>query len=119
MSIVGVAVGVLLTLLSPALGRQLPLKVYTTADGLPRNRINRIVRDSRGYLWFGTQEGLSRFDGYRFVNYEVGDGLPHRDVTDLLETRRGEYWVGTRRGVCRFRPALRSKFEVLLPSESP
>jgi ligand-binding sensor domain-containing protein len=43
-------------------GSQLPVKIYTTADGLSNNRINKIVRDSRGFLWFCTQEGLSRFD---------------------------------------------------------
>jgi ligand-binding sensor domain-containing protein/signal transduction histidine kinase len=99
--------------------RHLPVKVYTTADGLPRNRINNILRDSRGYLGFCTQEGLSRFDGYKFTTYGVEEGLPHRDVTSLLETRSGEYWVGTRRGLCRFYPASGTKFNVLLPSEKP
>ena len=44
---------------------RLPLKSYTTVDGLPHNGINKIVRDSRGFLWFCTEEGLSRFDGYQ------------------------------------------------------
>jgi len=47
---------------------QLPLQTYTTAEGLPHNEINRIVKDSRGFLWFCTAEGLSRFDGYIFRN---------------------------------------------------
>lgn len=46
---------------------RLPIKTYTTADGLVSNQICRIVRDSRGYLWFCTEDGLSRFDGYTFV----------------------------------------------------
>src|SRR5213593_1666428 len=93
-------------LLLPAFAHaeRLPLKAYTVADGLPNNVINKIVRDSRGYLWFCTQEGLSRFDGYKFTTYGVEDGLPRRDVTTLLETRAGEYRVGTRGGLCRFRP---------------
>src|ERR1019366_5474049 len=41
---------------------KLPLKIYTAADGLAHNSVNRIVRDSRGYLWLCTSEGLSRFD---------------------------------------------------------
>ncbi len=48
---------------------QLPVKVYTTADGLPNNRINKIVCDSRGFLWFCMREGLSQFDGHHFVTY--------------------------------------------------
>ncbi len=57
-------------LLSPALvqAERLPLKPYTVADGLPNNVITKIVRDSRGFLWFCTAEGLSRFDGYAFTN---------------------------------------------------
>lgn len=83
---------------------RLPLKSYTTIDGLPHNGINRIVRDSRGFLWFCTEEGLSRFDGYQFTNYGTDQGLPHAAVTDFLETRHGELWVATGAGVVRFNP---------------
>ena len=74
------------------LGQRLPIKTYTTADGLAHNTVNRIVRDSRGFLWFCTDDGLSRFDGYRFTNYGTDQGLPHGQVNDVLETREGEYW---------------------------
>src|SRR5262245_53325550 len=87
-----------------AWAERLPLKSYTTGEGLPHNGINRIVRDSRGLLWFCTEEGLSRFDGYTFTNYGVAQGLPHRNVTDFLETRSGEYWVATYGGLVHFNP---------------
>src|SRR5947207_5624921 len=86
------------------LSERLPLKAYTTADGLADNGINRIVRDSRGFLWFCTAEGLSRFDGYSFTNYGTAEGLPHPTVNDILETRGGEYWVATNAGLVRFNP---------------
>ncbi|HWN97714.1 MAG TPA: two-component regulator propeller domain-containing protein, partial [Blastocatellia bacterium] len=86
----------------------LPVKNYTTADGLARDQINRIVRDSNGYLWFCTEEGLSRFDGYEFTNYTTDHGLPSRTVYDLLETRGGIYWVATANGLCKFNPRGRS-----------
>src|SRR5437870_6390792 len=86
------------------LSERLPLKAYTTADGLPNNQINRIVRDSRGFLWFCTAEGLSRFDGYTFTNYTTDHGLPHGNVTYFLETRSGELWVGTSGGLVHFDP---------------
>ncbi len=93
----------LLLFLSTALQAvQLPLRKYTAADGLPHNIVNRIVRDSRGFLWFCTDEGLSRFDGYQFTNYTTDQGLPHPLVKDLLETQDGTYWVATGKGVCRF-----------------
>ncbi len=88
----------------PAKAERLPLKAYTVADGLPNNVINKIVRDSRGFLWFCTDEGLSLFDGYRFTNYGTNEGLPHPRVSDILETREGDYWVATNGGLCKFNP---------------
>ncbi|MGH9767240.1 MAG: ligand-binding sensor domain-containing protein, partial [Blastocatellia bacterium] len=82
--------------------QQLPIKSDTTAEGLAHNGINRIVKDSRGFLWFCTGEGLSRFDGYSFTNYGVEQGLPHHTVTDFLETRAGEFWLATWGGLVRF-----------------
>src|SRR5262249_49478653 len=75
------------------------------ADGLGSTFIESIVRDSRGFLWFCTRDGLSRFEGHSFVNYTVADGLPIPTVNDLLETRGGTYWIATNgAGVCRFNP---------------
>ncbi len=90
--------------LSDVVAQRLPLRTYTTAEGLPHNIINKIVRDSRGFLWFCTADGLSRFDGYEFVNFGTEQGLPHPAVTDLLETKEGEYWVATAGGLCKFNP---------------
>jgi len=87
-----------------AQAEKLPVRKFTTADGLPSNAVNCVKRDSRGFLWFCTAEGLSRFDGDRFVNYGIDQGLPDRLVTDFLETRKGEYWVGTLRGLARLNP---------------
>ncbi|HLM01180.1 MAG TPA: two-component regulator propeller domain-containing protein, partial [Pyrinomonadaceae bacterium] len=83
---------------------KIPFKSYTTAEGLAHDRVNRIVRDSRGFLWFCTGEGLSRFDGYEFKNYTQADGLPHRNVNDLLELGDGAYLVSTDDGLVFFDP---------------
>src|SRR5258707_14594287 len=86
--------------------QQLPVRTYTTADGLPRDLILRIVPDSHGFLWFCTGDGLSRFNGYEFTNYGIEHGLPHLFINGLLETRRGVYWVATNGGgVARFNPS--------------
>ncbi len=79
----------------------LPIRTFTTADGLAADSVYGIMSDSRGFLWFSTGEGLSRFDGYRFVSYGVEDGLPHGLVTAMIETRSGDHWIGTPRGVSR------------------
>jgi signal transduction histidine kinase/ligand-binding sensor domain-containing protein len=81
-----------------------PFKRYTMSDGLAHDRVERVVRDSRGFLWFCTAEGLSRFDGYEFKNYTQDDGLPHRVVRVFLETRDGKFWLGTGDGIVRFDP---------------
>jgi ligand-binding sensor domain-containing protein len=83
---------------------KLPFKSYTTAEGLAHDRVNEIVRDSRGFLWFCTGEGLSRFDGYEFKNYTQAHGLPHRSINDLLELEDGSYLVATDDGLTVFNP---------------
>ncbi len=101
----GITVLLLLLVLAPlAHSERLPIKIYATVDGLANNEVNKIVRDSRGFLWFCTGDGLSRFDGYTFANFGTDQGLPHHNVTDLLETRSGEYWIGTSGGLVRFNP---------------
>lgn len=87
-----------------AIAERLPFRTFTMADGLPRDHITRIVPDSKGYLWFCTSEGLSRFDGYKFTNYGEDEGLANRQVNDLVETKGGVYWVATQQGMCRFNP---------------
>jgi ligand-binding sensor domain-containing protein/signal transduction histidine kinase len=92
---------IILAALSPLESEQLPIRTYTTADGLAADRVHCIVPDSRGFLWFCTPEGLSRFDGYHFVSYGVKEGLPHAAISAVVETRGGEYFVGTARGISR------------------
>jgi signal transduction histidine kinase/ligand-binding sensor domain-containing protein len=88
----------LLALPGSAPAGQPPIRTYTTGDGLAQNHVLRVVRDSRGFLWFCTLDGLSRFDGYLFTNYGMPEGLPHPNVTDLLQARDGTYWVATNGG---------------------
>jgi signal transduction histidine kinase/ligand-binding sensor domain-containing protein len=83
---------------------QLPIRLYTASDGLPSNGVSCAVRDSHGFLWFCTDEGISRFDGYSFTNYTTEQGLPDHAVAGFLETRDGEYWVATTSALTRFNP---------------
>src|SRR5262249_38723637 len=88
----------------------------TTEDGLAHNHINAIRQDPRGYLWFCSDGGLSRFDGYGFTTYTIRDGLPHSWVNDILFGRDGSYWVATDGGVCRYTTSGAQRFTVSLPS---
>ncbi len=75
-----------------------PLQTYTTADGLPDNRVQSIVEDDAGRLWMGTQEGLCCFDGQRFIAYGKEAGLfsllHHWSAKDA----KGQLWFGTLAG---------------------
>jgi len=84
-----------------SMGELLPIRTYTTADGLAADSVYGIFADSRGFLWFSTTEGISRFDGNRFITYGMEDGLPHRAVNTIIETRSGDHWIGTRGGLGR------------------
>ena len=99
----GLLLAVILALPVAVRAERLPITTYTTANGLPHDRVKCIVRDSRGFLWFCTPVGLSRFDGERFVNYGVDLGLSHSSINELMEGADGTYWLATNGGgVCRF-----------------
>lgn len=81
-----------------AVGERLSIRQYGISAGLPNNRVVAIHQDAKGYLWFGTYEGLSRFDGYRFVNYSTRDGLGHSLINSIAEDGHGQIWVATNGG---------------------
>ncbi|HYG80185.1 MAG TPA: DUF4214 domain-containing protein [Pyrinomonadaceae bacterium] len=95
----GLAAGLALVICAGlARSEQLPVKHYTTADGLGSSKVTHIFQDSRGFLWFSTRDGLSRFDGYGFVTYDTRHGLSAPTINYLTETRAGVYWVATNGG---------------------
>src|SRR5215469_16882490 len=110
-------------LAAPVWAEQLPVQIYTTGDGLAHNHINCIRQDSHGFLWICTDEGLTRFDGYRLISYTNRDGLPHPWINDLLETRDGALWIASDGGVSRFNPApssaAGSMFVTYIPDRHP
>ncbi len=68
---------------------------YTQRDGLAGNMVYDMCQDDEGFLWFGTDNGLSRFDGKNFVNYTVKDGLMDNEVLHFKEDGFGRIWIGT------------------------
>ena len=102
---------ILLGMAGASVAEHLPVRTYTTGDGLPRDAVTFIKQDSRGFIWLAAGDGLSRFDGYKFTTYSTDDGLPDRRVNDLLETRDGVYWIATDAGLCRLNPTGLSKLE--------
>jgi ligand-binding sensor domain-containing protein/signal transduction histidine kinase len=83
---------------------RLPLKTYTSADGLGSSAAFHLIRDTRGFVWLCSRDGLVRFDGYRFITYRIGDETADPAVFHLVPTRRGDYWINLNRGTdYRFR----------------
>jgi ligand-binding sensor domain-containing protein len=77
-----------------------------TEQGLSQNRLTSIYQDSRGLLWFGTQDGLNMYDGYKFKLFKHEPGNPNSlsdyAVNTILESDSGIFWIGTREGLNRF-----------------
>ena len=115
------SLALILFLTLPLFAERLPVRTYTVADGLLRDFVSKIRQDSRGFLWFCSAEGISRFDGYGFTNFTTADGLPERHVNDFLETTNGEIWIATGGGLAKLNPtglpgsSDNPRFNVLLP----
>ncbi len=109
-----------LVLANFAAAQSLPLRRFDIADGLAHTRVNHVFQDSRGYLWCGTWEGLSRFDGAHFENYGAREGLDIALINVVAEDARGRIWIGTQgTGIARLEDRTsRPHFEVRRLAES-
>jgi ligand-binding sensor domain-containing protein len=65
---------------------------YDIENGLPSSEIYQVKQDSKGYLWFATNYGVSRFNGYEFENFSMADGLPDNTVFEIHEDPLQRIW---------------------------
>jgi PAS domain S-box-containing protein len=73
--------------------------VFDQERGLGDTVVTRLARDRRGALWVGTDNGLYRYDGHRFLAFTKSDGLPGNKITAIHESPDGTLWVGTLEGL--------------------
>ncbi|HJQ27069.1 MAG TPA: two-component regulator propeller domain-containing protein [Blastocatellia bacterium] len=95
------------------------LDVWTIDNGLPQNSVNAIVQTKDGYLWLATFDGLVRYDGVKFVVFNVRNtpGISSNRVTALLEDPAGDLWIGTEDvGLIRYHDG---KFSAFNPDSAP
>ena len=83
-------------------------KTLDIKDGLTSSQINCILKDGRGYMWFGTPAGLYRYDGYTFRNFQSnskdGSSLPDSYIRSIQEALDGNLWILTSAGYCVYHP---------------
>ncbi|HET9229194.1 MAG TPA: two-component regulator propeller domain-containing protein, partial [Thermoanaerobaculia bacterium] len=88
-------------------------------DGLSQSTVFTILQDRAGYLWFGTEDGLNKFDGYEFTIYrrqgKSPESLSDNWISALYEDRAGVLWVATRRGIDRFNRGTNTFFHIPSP----
>ncbi len=89
-------------------------------NNISQSNVKCIVQDSYGFMWFGTKNGLNRYDGHRFREFDVDDpvmGCGNHNISALYEDSRKTLWVGTDKGIYLFDP-VRERFSfVATPSQ--
>ena len=74
----------------------------TTNDGLSQSYVNCILKDKYGFLWFGTEDGLNKYDGCKYKVFRNNPGnpktIPNNSIMCLFEDKSGELWAGTTGG---------------------
>ncbi|WP_138476796.1 hybrid sensor histidine kinase/response regulator [Dyadobacter bucti] len=97
---------ILLLFSSAVFGQNQFFRALTTNQGLSQNHIGSILMDKKGFMWFGSDDGLNRYDGYIFKHYKHEQTDPNTIddsyILDILEDREGNLWVGTATGLNRF-----------------
>jgi ligand-binding sensor domain-containing protein/signal transduction histidine kinase len=66
---------------------------YDSKDGLPSSTVYCMTQDKDGFMWFGTETGLSRFDGTHFKTFTQEDGLPDNEIIQLFADSKGRVWI--------------------------
>ncbi len=88
------------------------IEKYTELDGLISSAINTIYQDNRGYLWIGTENGLSQFNGYEFKNYTNRNGLNNNFIKSIYQDSKNNIWIGTNEGLNKINPAAIDKDQI-------
>src|SRR4051812_12033790 len=76
---------------------------YDSKDGLASSTVYCVAQDKDGFMWFGTETGLSRYDGTRFRNFTQEDGLPDNEIIQLFADSKGRVWISPfKKAICYY-----------------
>ncbi len=88
----------------------------TNEDGISQSEVYTFLEDSRGFMWFGTVDGLNRYDGYSISIYNTDKSNPNsisnNTIRSLAEDSLGRIWIGTDDGLCVYNPLSEKIFQV-------
>jgi ligand-binding sensor domain-containing protein len=99
------SLALLLTILLPTclLSQEYSYTHYDITDGLAGSTVYCITQDKDGFIWLGTETGLSRFDGTHFRNFTAIDGLPDVEILTMFGDSRGRVWMAPYRpSICYY-----------------
>ena len=89
------------TFFNKALSQTVNTRLYTINDGLSQSSVFSAYEDRSGYLWIGSSNGISRFDGQKFKHYGLSEGLPSPEASAVFEDTKNRLWIATRAGMAR------------------
>ena len=93
---------------STAVPNALIFKHITPKEGLSQTSVITILQDYKGYLWFGTRDGLNKYDGSKFITFRHNSedplSLSHSWITCIFEDTDNNLWIGTKNGLNKYNP---------------
>ena len=99
---IAIIVSINLIAMNSIYSQSIPFKKFTVNDGLSNNVVSCLLQDKNGFMWFGTDDGLNRFDGYSFKVYrnnpEKMNTISSNSIWSLFEDADGYLWIGTKSG---------------------
>ncbi|MFC2080002.1 two-component regulator propeller domain-containing protein [Bacteroidota bacterium] len=97
-------------------GQDVSFSSLTSEDGISQSEVYCFLHDSKGYMWFGTLDGLNRFDGYSIETFNMNkddpNSLIHNTVYSIVEDKNGRIWIGTGEGLNVFDPETEQMFAI-------
>lgn len=75
-------------------------RLYSGKDQLSSSMVHHVYQDRQGFIWICNENGLDRYDGYRFVNYSVNNGLSSDNVNTVCQGKNNDLYIGTTTGMC-------------------
>ena len=101
-----ILVNLLTFLISTLKSQNFEIEKFTTQKGLSQNTVNCILQDEKGFLWFGTEDGLNRFDGVKFTVFRNDpknpNSISNSYILSIYEDSSGIIWIGTINGLNEF-----------------